>query len=96
MKQRILERARSTVEGFLHQQCADTTLSVLSVDPEVDGHGDEFLWISLTYDDGRDAKRLPGSLARIRLKDRLRTELRDADVEAFPVFSFIAESEVEE
>ena len=39
MKQRILERARSTVEGFLHQQCADTTLSVLSVDPEVDGHG---------------------------------------------------------
>lgn len=96
MKQRILERARSTVEGFLHQQCADTTLSVLSVDPEVDGHGDEFLWISLTYDDGRGAKRLPGPLARIRLKDRLRTELRDVDVEAFPVFSFIAESEVEE
>ena len=96
MKQRILERARSTVEGFLHQQCAGTTLSVLSVDPEVDGHGDEFLWISLTYDDGGDAKGLPDPLARIRLKDRLRTELQDADVEAFPVFSFIAESELEE
>ena len=95
MKQRTLERARSTVEGILHQQCTGTTLSVLSVDPEVDGYGDEFLWISLTYDDG-DAKGLPNSLAQIRLKDRLRAELQDADVEAFPVFSFIAESELEE
>ena len=37
MKQQILERARSTVEGFLHRQCANTTLGVLSVNPEVDG-----------------------------------------------------------
>ena len=95
MKRQILERARSTVEGFLHRQCADTTLSVLSVDPEVDGDGDEFLWISLTYDDDGDATGPLDALSRIRLKDRLRTELQDADVEAFPVFSFIAESEVE-
>ena len=95
MKQRILEQARNTVESFLHQQCADTPLSVLSMDPEVDGDGDEFLWISLTYDDGGDATSLLDASARIQLKDRLRTELRDADVEVFPVFSFIAESEVE-
>ena len=94
MKQQVLERARSTVEGFLHKQCADTTLSVLSVKPEVDGYGDELLWIRFAYDDGNDAKGLPDSLARIRLKDRLRTELQGADVEAFPVVSFIAESEV--
>ena len=94
MKQQVLERARSTVEGFLHEQCADTTLSVLSVKPEVDGYGDELLWIRFAYDDGNDAKGLPDSLARTRLKDRLRTELQGADVEAFPVVSFIAESEV--
>ena len=96
MKQQILERARSTVEAFLHEQCADTTLEVLSVEPEVDGYGDEFLLIHLTYDDGNDAKGLPDSLARIRLKARLRAELQGADVDAFPVVSFIAESEVEE
>ena len=96
MKQRILERARSTVEGFLHRQCADTTLSVLSVDPEVDGYGDELLLIHLTYDDGSGAKGLPDSLARIRLIGRLRTELQDQDIEAFPVVSFTAESEVGE
>ena len=45
MRQRTLELARSTVEAFLHRQCADTTLSVLSVNPEVDGYGDELLWI---------------------------------------------------
>ena len=56
MKQQILERVRSTVEGFLHRQCADTTLSVLSVHPEVDGYGDELLLVHLTYDDGSDAQ----------------------------------------
>ena len=95
MKQQILERARSTVEAFVRNQCAGTTLDVLSVAPEVDGDGDEFLWISLIYDDG-DARGLPDSLARIRLKARLRTELQEVDVEAFPVVSFVAGSEVEE
>ena len=95
MKQRVLERARSTVDGFLRRQCADTPLSVLSVDPEVDGDGDEFLWISLTYDDSNGgATDLLDASTRIQLKDRLRAELQDADVEVFPVFSFIAESEV--
>ena len=95
MKQQILERARSTLEACLHRQYADT-LTVLSVEPEVDGYGDEFLWISLKYDDGNDAKGLPDSLALIRLKARLRTELQGVEIEAFPVFSFVAESEVEE
>ena len=93
MKQRILERARSTVDGFLRQQCADTTLAVLSVNPEVDGDGDEFLLVRFTYDDG-NVKGLPDSLARIKLIGRLRTELQGEDIEAFPVVSFIAESEV--
>ena len=94
MKQRILEQARSTVEGFLHHQCADTTLGVLSVNPEVDGYGDEFLLIRFTYDDSNGTKGLPDSSARIELMDRLWTELEDADIEASPVVSFIAESEV--
>ena len=94
MKQRVLEQARSTVDGFLHRQCADTTLGVLSVDPEVDGDGDEFLLIRFTYDDSNGAEGLPDSLARIKLVGRLRTELQDEDIEAFPVVSFLAESEV--
>ena len=94
MKQQILERARSTVEGFLHRQCADTTLGVLSVNPEVDGYGDELLLIRFTYDDSNGAKGLPDSLARVELMDRLYDELQDADVEASPVVSFIAGSEV--
>ncbi len=95
MKQQILERARRTAEGFLHQQCADATLSVLSVNPEVDGYGDELLLIRFAYD-GNGTKGIPDSLAQIKLIDRLCTELRDADVEASPVVSFIADSEVGE
>ena len=93
MKQRVLERARSTVDGFLHRQCADTTLGVLSVNPEVDDY-DEILLIRFTYDDSSGAKGLPDSLAQIKLIGRLRTELQAEDIEAFPVVSFIAESEV--
>ena len=93
MKQQILERARSTVEGFLHRQCADTSLGVLSVNPEADDY-DEFLYIRFTYDDSDGATGLPNSLARLKLVRLLRSELQDEDIEAFPVVSFIAESEV--
>ena len=95
MKQQILEQARGTVEVFLRKQYADAALEVLTVNPEVDGDGDEFLWICLKYDDGEHGKGAPDSLARLRLTDLLRTELQGADVEPFPVVSFIAESEVE-
>ena len=94
MKQQILERARAAVETFLREQYADAALEVLSVNPEVDGYGDEFL-IYLKYDDGKHGKGVPDSSARLRLKGRLRSELQGADVEASPVVSFIAESEVE-
>ena len=93
MKQQVLERARSTVEDFLHRQCADTTLGVLSVNPEVDDY-DEVLLIRFTYDDSNGTKGLPDSLAQIKLIGRLRTELQSEDIEAFPVVSFLAESEV--
>ena len=93
MKQQVLDLARSTVEGFLHRQCADTTLDVLSVNPEVDDYG-EVLLIRFAYDDSNGTEGLPDSLAQIKLIDRLWTELQDADIEASPVVSFIAESEV--
>ena len=93
MKRQTLERARHTVEAFLHEQYADAELDVMSVNAEVDGYGDEFIWIYLKYDDSKDGKGIPESLARLRLKSRLRTELQSADVDFFPVVSFVADSE---
>ena len=95
MKQLTLERAQRTVEAFLHEQYADAELDVMSVSAEVDGYGDEFIWIYLKYDDGKDGKGIPDSLSRIRLKTRLRTELQSADVDFFPVVSFVADSEAD-
>ena len=94
MKQQVVERARGVVEAILSKPCEGASLDVMSVYPEVDGYGDEFLWIYLKYDDG-DPDGLPDPSARLDLIDRMRTELLDADVEAFPVVSFIAESEAE-
>lgn len=95
MKQRILDRARSVVEACVHKQYGNTSLKVLAVDPEVDGYGDEFLWISLKYDDGNGVEDLPDAWERIGLIGRFQTELQDVDIEAFPVISFIAESDLE-
>ena len=96
MKQRVLERARSTVDAVLRKHCADTTLEVLRMYPDFGSYGDEILLIDFKYDDSEDAKPLPGPVARDRLIGHLHTELQDADVEAFPVVSFTAESEIEE
>ena len=94
MKQQVAERARGVVETVLGEPCGGAALDVMAVNPEVDGHGDEFLWIYVRYDDG-SPKGLPDPSARLGLTDRLRTELLGADVDAFPVVSFIAESEIE-
>ena len=95
MKQQVLKRAWNRVEACLHEQSAGAGLDVLSVDVKVDGDGDEFLWVYLKYEDGNGAGGLPDTDARIRLTDRLHSELADAEVDAFPVFSFVAESDVE-
>ena len=93
MKQKIVDRARGVVEAHLHKQYPDGALAVLSVKPDVDGYGDELLWVYLKYDDN-NPKSLPEPLARLRLRVSLHDELRAADVEASPVVSFVAESDV--
>lgn len=94
MKQQIVERARGIVETVLGKPYTGAAPDVMSVNPEVDSYGDGFFWTYLKYDDG-NPKCLSDPSARLRLTDRLRTELLGADVKAFPVVSFIAESEVE-
>ena len=94
MKQQVVDRARGVVGAVLGKPCGGAALDVMAVDPEVDRHGDEFLWIYLKYDDN-NPKGLPEPTAMLGLTDQLRTELLGVDVEAFPVVSFIADSEVE-
>ena len=94
MKQQIVERARGIVETVLGKPYTGAAPDVMSVNPEVDSYGDGFFWTYLKYDDG-NPKCLSDPSARLRLTDRLRTELLGAEVEAFPVVSFIVESEVE-
>ena len=57
MKQQVVDRARGVVEAVLGKPCGGAALDVMAVGPEVDGHGDEFLWIYLKYDD--DPRGLP-------------------------------------
>ena len=94
MKQRVLERARSTVDGFLHRHCADTTLGVLSVQLEVNGYDEDVLLIRFTYDDSDGAKGLPDSLARIELVARGTKEHEDWRVEMKVVNEKVTDSPI--
>ena len=83
MKQQVLERAQTVVEDVLREQSTSVPLELLSMRPEVDGDGDEFIWVRLIHD--REPGML-GSEMQLGLMRRLRSRLQEVDVDAFPVF----------
>lgn len=91
MKEQTLKRAQSAIEDVLREWTTDVALDVLSLGPEIDGDGDEFLWVRLVYDGE------PGTLGgetTMGLTGRLRSRLEKVDVETFPVLSFVARSDL--
>ena len=93
MKQQVLERARTVVEDVLREQSASVPMEILSMGQEVDGDGDEFIWVRLIHD------REPGTLGsemQLGLMRRIRSRLEEVDVDAFPVLSFVARSDTED
>lgn len=93
MKQQVLERAQTVVEDVLREQSTSVPLELLSMRPEVDGDGDEFIWVRLIHD--REPGML-GSELQLGLMRRLRSRLEEVDVDAFPVLSFVARSDPED
>ena len=91
MKQEALEKARGVIETLLREQYEEVVFGKVSVRPEIDGDGDEFLWIKVVYE-GRpeDTK----ALTVVGLIRELRPRLEEVDVEAFPVVSYIARSDL--
>ena len=92
MKDQVVERARNAIESALRDQYADSALSVLALGSEVDGDGDEFLWVRLVYDGA------PGTLdtdTTIKLNRFLRSKLEEAEVAASPVLSFVDRSDLD-
>ena len=90
MKDQVVERARNVIESALRD--ADIALSVLALGSEVDGDGDEFLWVRLVYDGA------PGTLdadTTIRLNRFVRSKLEEAEVAASPVLSFVDRSDLD-
>ncbi len=92
MKEQVLERAQTTIRDVLGEQPTGVALHILSVGPEVDGDGEEFLYIRLVYDGGPD---MLDSNTTIGLSRRMRSAFEKADVEAFPVLSFVAQSDLD-
>lgn len=92
MKDQFVEQARDVIEAVLREQYADAALSVLALGPEVDGDGDEFLWVRLVYDGA------PGTLdtdMTIKLNRFLQSRFEEAKVAVPPVLSFVDRSDLD-
>ena len=91
MKQETLEKARRVIEKLLREQYEGVVFDKISIRPEIDGDGDEFLWVKVVYDGRPEDAR---ALTVVGLIRELRPKLEEADIEAFPVISYIARSDL--
>lgn len=91
MKHESLEAARRVTEKLLREQYKGVVFDKISVRPEIDGDGDEFLWVKVVYDGPSEDT---GALTVVGLIRELRPRLEEADIKAFPVISYIAKSDL--
>ena len=88
MTEHDLPRVKDVVEATLREHCGDV-FELIAVRPDFNEYGDEILVIKAVFNQDRlGAQRTSGLIRHLRAK------LAEAGTEAFPVFSFIARSEL--
>ena len=83
-----LPRVKDIVETMFRERC-DNVFELIALRPDVDEYGGEILVIKAAFNKDR-----LGSQRTSGLRRDLRQRLAEAGSEAFPVFSFIAKSEL--
>lgn len=93
MKEEVLGRAKDAIEDALRERPGGVALDLHEVRPEVDGEGNEFLWVRVVYD---GEPRILGIKTTQGVRSRLRLKLEEAEVPVFPVIAFTARADMAE
>lgn len=85
------KKVRDAVERVVKERFNDVRIVSITITPDVDEDGERILMIDVVFK--ADAKRLDSSKT-VGLTRHLLPKLHEADEPGFPVFSFIADSEM--
>ena len=90
MTPELLDRAREIINEAIRTRY-DVPFVKISVTPDLDGDGDEFLWVKAVYDGQPESIDTRRSITMVR---EIRPKLAEVAVQAFPVISYIAKSDL--
>ncbi len=90
MKAEVLDAARRVINHGVRNYHGEVKFIKIAVRPDIDQDGDEFLWVKAVYDEPASID-LGKSTSIVR---HLRPKLAEVAVEAFPVISYIAKSDL--
>lgn len=86
-----LDQARKVIDEAIRTRYRDVPFLKITVTPDIDEDGEEFLWVKAIYDGQPANIDTRKSLTMVR---HIRPKLADVAVEAFPVISYIAKSDL--
>ena len=93
MKPEALDQATRAINEAIRSYLDDVPFVKIAVAPEIDEHGEEFLWVSAVYEGQPKDIDTRRSVTVIPF---VRSKLEQVAVEAFPVISYIARSDLKE
>ena len=92
MNAAMLERARKVIDEGIRAHCNGVPFVEITVTPEIDQDGDEFLWVRAVYEGEPASVDTRKTVTMVRY---MRPKLDEVEVDAFPVISYIAQSDLE-
>ena len=79
---------------LLERALRDVKILAVNIRRSTDADGDPVLWITVVYDDAQRRGRLLDPKVTAGMVRRVRPRMLEAGEEAFPVFSYVAKSDL--
>jgi hypothetical protein len=88
------KKLRDILKPLIESALRGVTILAVNLRRSENAYGDPVLWVTVVYDGtGRKGKPLDSKITT-RMHDRVIPKLRQAGEEAFPVFSYVAKSDL--
>ena len=91
MNAQTLKQATKVIDESIRARCDGFPFVEITVTPDIDQDGEEFLWVRAIYDGEPASIDTRKSVTMVR---HIRPKLEEVDVKAFPVISYVAQSDL--
>jgi hypothetical protein len=88
------KKLRDILKPLIESALRGVTILAVNLRRSENAYGDPVLWVTVVYDDTRRKGKLLDSKITVGMHDRVIPKLRQAGEEAFPVFSYVAKSDL--